>query len=381
MVTSSTATCTLPSATDQLWLNFPLIGHAVVTINATGEVISYNEGARLLFGFHPDGGDVHAADIFGPPVGTRDGVRTLLDSFNTDPGRPPAWTGHLTCFRGPVRPFVVTATAARDLTGSEDSGALTVICGPPPQRNSGLPVAAWLPPDLARRIGHELRGSMTGIAGLAAIMTKRVSSEAREELRRLALIEHNARTAITLVDRVVELSQLESGRIHCRKEPADPRHIIAAAIGMCAATAGFTTRVQDVTTADDLVAYTDPAVARQIITELIDNALVAGAATDVRVHATAQQDSIIIEVLDNGRGITPEERPTIFEPFVRGRSAADGAVGLGLYLARRRAQLIGAELSAPIGPEFGSTFTLELPADPEHPPAAVALAPHAGAGK
>ncbi|WP_436535769.1 ATP-binding protein [Actinoplanes sp. HUAS TT8] len=340
MSTTSTATVT-PS------LSFPLTGHAVLSLDADGKVTSYNEGARLLFALDPAAGRIQAADVFGPPIGVPGGVRTLLDAA---PGRPPAWTGNLTCSRGPVRPFVVTATATRD-----PGGTLTVICGPAPRPDTGLP------PDLARRIGHELRSSMTGIAGLAAIMARRTDGRSGDQLRRLALIEQNARAAITVVDHVVELSQLESGHITCRPEPIDPRPVIAAAIGQCTAATRTTARIHDTTTADDLVACTDPAIARPIIAELITNALVAGAATEVTTSAFARAETVVIEVADNGLGIPREEQTTIFDPFVRGQSAPDGAAGLGLHLARRRAQLIGAELVARSDPGSGSTFTLILP--------------------
>ena len=352
-------------APDQLWLNFPLVGHAIVTIDETGIVTSYNEGARLLFAIAEDDGPVDAGDLFGPPVGQSDGVRTLLDGFADAPDQPPAWSGNLVCFRGPGRPFVVTATATRDLNSTDGRGRLTLICGPPPHRNAAIPAASWLPPDLSRRIGHELRGSLTGIAGLAAIMLRRggtTGGGTTEELRRLGMIEQNARAGIAVVDRVVELSQLESGRTRCRKVAVDVSQIAAASIGMCAAMAGPGRRLIADTPSGTIV-RTDPDLVRPILAELILNALIAGAAQQVRVQASERTGSVRIDVTDDGCGIALDEQETIFDPFVRGEAAADGAAGLGLHLARRRAHMIGAELTVLSTPGHGSTFTLTLPAE------------------
>ncbi|GAA2697518.1 sensor histidine kinase [Actinoplanes palleronii] len=372
MTRSSTAAERLATP-DHVWLNFPVAGHAVVSITADGTVNSYNEGARLLFDIPAGAERIQAADLFGPPLVTAEGRRSLLDGLAAASEQPPAWTGTLACFRGPGRPFVVTATAVRDLGGAAGEGSLTVICGPPPPRNAALPAAGWLPPDLAPRIGHELRGTMTGIAGLAAILARRAAgaSGTGDELRRLGMIEQAARAGIAVVDNVVEISRIESGRIHCTKAAADLQQVIAAAIGMCAAAVGATAEVRD-TTVGAVVVRTDPGLVRPILVELITNALVAGSATRVSVRAHALTDTTSIEVTDDGRGIAVEDQPTIFEAFVRGQSAPDTAAGLGLYLARRRAQLIGAEVTMSSSPGHGSTFTLTLPAGSDPEPTATA---------
>jgi anti-sigma regulatory factor (Ser/Thr protein kinase) len=367
MVRSAVMTAGHSAPPDGPWLTFPLAGHAILTVDATDAVTYCNEGARLLFGIDPDDTPVHTPDLFGPPLGVPGGVRTLLDGFAEAADRPTAWTGNLPCFRGGGQPFVVTATAA----GAGQPGVLTVICGPPPAGDAGFPVASWLPPELSRRIGHELRGSLTGIAGLAAIMAKRAGGAERgsgDELRRLRMIELNARTGIATVDRVVELTRIESGRTRCHKVVAPVGPILAAAIGTCAATAGPARCVLAADTPDLLTVPTDPVLVQAIVAELITNALVAGAAGEVCVRALAGPGAILVEVTDDGGGIAPDELSTVFDPFVRGESAADGAVGLGLHLARRRAQLIGARLTVRSSPGHGSTFTLALPDERVEPP-------------
>jgi hypothetical protein len=357
------ATTTTPvMAPDDSSPKYPPAGHAILTIDAAGTVTSCNEGARQLFAISPEDRDLRAADLFGPPIGVPGGVPSLLDRLATEPDQPPAWTGTLACSRGPGRPFV-TATAARSITAPTAVGELTVVCGPPPQRDAAPPVTGWLPADLSRRIGHELRSTLTGIAGLAAIIARRAGeTDTRDQLRRIRTIEENARAGIATVDRVVELSQLEAGRIGCRKVTADPQEILAAAIGMCAAIIGEARCVLSETPTGSSV-RTDPDLVKPIVAELITNALTAGAATEVRVRAVAWPGRLLIQVIDDGRGVPFEEQKTMFEPFVRGEFSADGAIGLGLHLARRRAQLVDGELSMLSNPGPGSTFTLTLPSE------------------
>ncbi len=362
MTGSSLAAADSAAVLGELRPSLPLAGHAILTIDATGAVTSCNEHARKLFAIASSDEQVRAADLVGPPVGAPGGVRTLLDGFAATPDRPPAWTGHLLCLRGPGRRFAVTATASRHRSGAAGGDGLIVACGLPPDVTTSA--ASWLPPDYSRQIGHELRGCLTGIAGLAAALARhadRTTTGAGDMLRRLRMIEQSARTGIATVDTLVELTQLDSGRIRCHRVTVEIQQIVAAAVGMCAAITGQAQRVTAESAAGPILVRTDPVLAKPVVAELITNALVAGSATDVRVRAVAREDTALIEVTDDGCGIAPEEQAAIFEPFVRGESAADGTAGLGLHLARRRAQLIGAGLTVRSRRGSGSTFTLALP--------------------
>ena len=105
------------------------------------------------------------------------------------------------------------------------------------------------------------------------------------------------------------------------------------------------------------------------MTNLCENATKFG--SGVRVELGARAGMATIDVADDGPGITAAERSRIFEPFERGEAASaggDGGAGLGLYLARKVAERLGATLSLSGEDHRGTTFTIEIPRRP--PPVA-----------
>ncbi len=111
--------------------------------------------------------------------------------------------------------------------------------------------------------------------------------------------------------------------------------------------------------------YGDADKVRQVLVNLITNAIKfspEGAEVDVSHHAVG--DEVEIRVVDRGRGIAPEHRERIFEPFVQvedGKSRRHGGSGLGLAISREFASGMGGSLSLESEPGVGSTFILRLP--------------------
>ena len=118
----------------------------------------------------------------------------------------------------------------------------------------------------------------------------------------------------------------------------------------------------------------DPGSIAQILRILVDNAVRASPAhSEVRV-VLKRDPTVTISVCDQGPGVHPDERESIFERFHRGRDTAGQAgFGLGLPIGRELAERMGGELILEDGPGPGATFTLRLPAAhaPEQDPIAV----------
>ena len=109
---------------------------------------------------------------------------------------------------------------------------------------------------------------------------------------------------------------------------------------------------------------TDPGILGRLLRELVGDALRFADAGDVRIRLRAGDGPVVIDVSDDGPGIPLEEQARIFEPFERCAWAAerdDGAPGLGLGLARRRAGLLGAQPSVRSQAGSGSTFSVTFP--------------------
>jgi signal transduction histidine kinase len=103
---------------------------------------------------------------------------------------------------------------------------------------------------------------------------------------------------------------------------------------------------------------------RQVIQNLVDNAVkYSSAGGRVQVNALADDGHVLIDVVDEGPGIAPEDHELIFEKFGRSSGgAAKPGTGLGLFIARSIAEAHGGTLDVQSVPERGSVFRLELPA-------------------
>jgi signal transduction histidine kinase len=116
---------------------------------------------------------------------------------------------------------------------------------------------------------------------------------------------------------------------------------------------------------DDLVVYADAEKLRQILINLICNAIkFSHSDGQVEVTPHAARDEVEIRVTDRGPGVAPEHRETIFEPFVQvdgGMSRRHGGTGLGLAISRELAIGMGGSLSVESEVGTGSTFVLKLP--------------------
>jgi len=115
---------------------------------------------------------------------------------------------------------------------------------------------------------------------------------------------------------------------------------------------------------DHLLAVFDPALLRLALMNLVQNAIrYSPTEKTIRVRATASDETVAIEVADEGPGIAPEHQEKIFERFYRvdrARSRAEGGVGLGLAIVKWAAERMGGALELKSEPGYGSTFRLRL---------------------
>jgi signal transduction histidine kinase len=229
------------------------------------------------------------------------------------------------------------------------------------------PAAGAFGTELLSKLSHELRSPLASIVGLTRVMLLRLSAgtaEAATQVRQLQLLQASAAMSLATIERVVDLARIESGLTGPLPQLVDCRSVVtdvAAKLGPAAAARGLRLRT-DVPERPVLIS-TDPELLGRLLSELAGNALKFTDAGEVRIRLDASAESLVIEVSDDGPGIAPHEQARIFEPFERGELAAerdDGAAGLGLCLARKQAELIGAQLSLGRQAGPGATFSVTL---------------------
>jgi len=214
---------------------------------------------------------------------------------------------------------------------------------------------------------HELRTPLTGVLGNVELMLDDPDLSLTEDQREmLEAINVSSRRLATLVDRILQVSRLESGVDDFADLEVSVPHVVQSVVEgfrQAAEAAGIRLAVSLPPTPTE---HRSPRHLYQVVRELLDNALkftAAGGAVTIIVEKDAE--AVRISVQDTGCGIPPERLGSIFTAFVREDGAAarkTPGAGLGLTLARAIVRRLGGELVGESEVGRGSTFTAVLPA-------------------
>ncbi|HET6232725.1 MAG TPA: HAMP domain-containing sensor histidine kinase [Longimicrobiaceae bacterium] len=232
---------------------------------------------------------------------------------------------------------------------------------------------------LIRGITHDLKNPLGAIDGHAQLLEDGIrgplTSAQTESVRRM---RRSARAMLAIIGDMLELSKAEAGQLRIDAAPADLSALVREAVeehrgGVEAA--GLTLELEDGALPP---VRTDAARVAQVLGNLLSNAVKytpAGGRVLVRAEAcdggaTVPRAAVAIHVSDDGPGIPPEKRETVFEEFSRLEPERAAGVGLGLAISRRIARLMGGDLTVGETGGGGSTFTLWLPDEPPTAPAA-----------
>jgi len=232
-------------------------------------------------------------------------------------------------------------------------------------------------------LGHELRNPLGTITNAVAVLGKLAASESSKEL--IAVIGRQAGHLARLVDDLLDVARLTSGKIELRSQSVD-LHDLAAQCLEARARAGRATEHSLTLRGEAVYVHGDPTRLAQVVDNLVDNALKhTPRAGSVAIILERSGDQAVLRVRDSGIGIPAELVPHVFDLFTQAPQTLEpsqGGLGLGLALVKRLVELHGGSVSASsAGPGEGSEFTMTLPAVAEqaHGPADQAAKAAAGA--
>lgn len=220
---------------------------------------------------------------------------------------------------------------------------------------------------LIATLRHELRTPLNSVIGFADLLLSGVDGELSPEQREdVEVIARSGRHLLHLVDDVLDLSALASGRFAIDPEPVDlvPLvHEIAREAEGSARRRKVEVRVE---TPANVLVDGDATSLRRAITNLVQNAI-EHAGGRVTIELSVSGRFAAVSVKDNGPGIRPQEIKRLFKPFERGRTGdpSRGNTGLGLAITVALLELHGGTLGAESEPGVGSTFIARLPLRPE----------------
>ena len=212
---------------------------------------------------------------------------------------------------------------------------------------------------------HELKTPLTSIKGMAQLLL-RAHASGRLDLdrlgRQLGTIDTQAERLQELIDDLLDISRIQSGRLELRREPADLVEIVSDVIG---ALPDERRQRVSLAAAQPVPGIWDPLRLEQVAQNLLDNALkYATPETMVEVRVLTDGHDAVLTVTDHGIGIPAGELPTLFEPFARAANAGqrdETGLGLGLYITRQIIERHGGTISVASVEGDGSTFTVRLP--------------------
>lgn len=215
-------------------------------------------------------------------------------------------------------------------------------------------------------LSHEMRTPLNAIVGWISIMRGAKRDEADLE-EGLEVIDRNTKAQVQLIEDVLDVSRIVSGKLHLEIRPCDLREIISAGIDVvrpAAEARGITLQLDLDESASR--ASCDATRIQQVVWNLVSNAVkFTPKGGTVRTTLARDHSSLKIEVSDTGQGIAPELLPYVFDRFRQADSSTRrrfGGLGLGLSIVKHLVEMHGGTVEArSAGEGSGATFTVRLP--------------------
>jgi signal transduction histidine kinase/CheY-like chemotaxis protein len=220
-------------------------------------------------------------------------------------------------------------------------------------------------------VSHEIRTPMNGVLGMLDL----VEGDEIPPVQRLRIetARRSAENLVELLDNVLDFSKMEAGKVTADLTTCDPSQIANAVAGLLRPKAegkGLALLVHIDPSVPDAV-VTDAMRLRQVLFNLIGNAIKFTKSGEVRVHAHRGADIrnkrflLEFEIVDTGIGIAPEIKPTLFHRFTQADTSITrnyGGTGLGLAISKRLCELLGGSISVSSTPGKGSVFHFSIAA-------------------
>ncbi len=222
-------------------------------------------------------------------------------------------------------------------------------------------------------MSHEIRTPMNAILGFTELLKRGFGRDSEETRHHLEIIHSSGKHLLELINDILDLSKIESGRLEIEHVEFNPYAVILEVVQVLGVQAKGKGIGLDLQLQDDVPSSIigDPGRTRQIITNLVGNAVkfTEEGGITVKAYAKPLNDHTLqfhIDVSDTGVGMSTEAMERIFEDFTQADASVTrkfGGTGLGLTISRKFARALGGDITVESQPNVGSTFkvTLETP--------------------
>ncbi|ETX02076.1 MAG: hypothetical protein ETSY1_04940 [Candidatus Entotheonella factor] len=224
--------------------------------------------------------------------------------------------------------------------------------------------------DFLANMSHEIRTPMNAILGFTEVLKRGYSQNEKNWKQHLNTIHSSGKHLLELINDILDLSKVEAGRLEIERITCAPHLIIRDVIQVLGVKAREKNITLELEVTSDLpeAIHSDPSRLRQIITNLVGNAIKFTETGGVRVALSIEgrvplQAQLVIDVIDSGVGMPANKLDTIFDPFTQADTSVTrqfGGTGLGLTISRKFAQALGGDITVQSTLGQGSTFTVRI---------------------
>ena len=327
---------------------------------------------------HPALADIvpHAAGVLAIPLMSRPGDavlwlrRELPQRINWagDPGEGERWDRDGQPILTPRASFKLwqqtTAGTARQWTDFDIHVARTAAI------NIGMMLLSWQTSQASRskseflaNMSHEIRTPMTAIMGFTDMLAEDETDPQRADF--LATIKRNGAHLLGILNDILDLSKIEAGRLAIVPEPTDPRRLAEDCLALLAPAADARSIALhlDIDPALPPTIRTDPLRLRQVLLNIMGNAVKFTPSGSVTLRLRARPDAVRFEIQDTGIGMTPEQAARALLPFEQADASTTrhfGGTGLGLTISARLIAMLGDDLAIDSTPGVGTTVRFRI---------------------
>jgi PAS domain S-box-containing protein len=334
-----------------------------------GKILQANDAVSELLGFRPAELIEQSLSRFISPEETREFTAALREVVAKGVTRNARLNPRSAS--GEVIPTTLNASALRDPDGTV-IGAIGILrdMRELDKAREAAEIANRAKSQFLANMSHELRTPLNAILLYADLLREEVGDRGLDDLQPdLKKIHGAARHLLTLINDVLDLAKIESGKLELLPETFDVPGMLREVVTTIEPLAQKNGNALRVSCPDDLGGmHADLTKVRQCLYNLLSNACKFTEAGTVRLEVARQEGGwVVFRVSDTGIGMTPEHQAKLFQPFTQmdpSTTRRFGGTGLGLAITRHFCEAMGGDVSVESWPGVGSAFTVRLPAAP-----------------